>query len=294
MGGEVFEVTDGKSDRAIIKVIGVGGGGCNTVNQMVESGIDGVDFVCANTDRQHLERCKTNMILQLGQGLTYSVFVQDDVELGGRASLNAGVLLNRDSFAQHLEGSGGCPATIALRGGAAVYESDGDTCTFLRFGFADEIQPRLGIAYQVREGSGDKAYASWGRYYNMDQKSSGRSLAPARIFQTQTVFDRSGNVLSSGPLASTTGKMIDPDLEPIFSDELVFGYAMPIGDRLSLMNRTLASQTSFWSVKSQRDLIRKFHRYQKLYERPLAADLAWCEPYVAMMRNLMSELKVRP
>jgi cell division protein FtsZ len=70
MGGEVFEVTDGKSDRAIIKVIGVGGGGCNTVNQMVESGIDGVDFVCANTDRQHLERCKTNMILQLGQSLT--------------------------------------------------------------------------------------------------------------------------------------------------------------------------------------------------------------------------------
>ena len=44
----------------------------------------------------------------------------------------------------------------------------------------------------------------------MDQKSSGRSLAPSRIFQTQTVFDLSGNVLSSGPLASTTGKMIDP------------------------------------------------------------------------------------
>ena len=42
MATEMFEVTDGKSDRAVIRVIGVGGGGCNTVNQMVESGIDGL------------------------------------------------------------------------------------------------------------------------------------------------------------------------------------------------------------------------------------------------------------
>src|SRR6202008_2068179 len=82
MGGEIFEVTDGKSDRAIIRVIGVGGGGCNTVNQMVETGIDGVDFVCANTDRQHLERCKTNMILQLGQGLTRGLGAGSNPDLG--------------------------------------------------------------------------------------------------------------------------------------------------------------------------------------------------------------------
>jgi hypothetical protein len=171
---------------------------------------------------------------QLGRGLTYSLFVQDDVELGARTSVSAGVLVNRDEFSQQLAGSGGCPSTIALRGGAAVYESNGDTCTFLRFGFGDEIQPRLGVSYQVRDGQGDKAYASWGRYYNMDQKSSGRSLAPARIFQTQTVFDLAGNVLSTGPLASTTGKMIDPDLEPIFTDEFVLGYATPLRGSFSL------------------------------------------------------------
>ena len=162
------------------------------------------------------------------------MFVQDDVTLGGRASLNAGVLLNRDEFSQQVDGSNGCPATILLKGGAAVYESQGDTCTFLRFGFADEIQPRLGASYQLRDGQGDKAYASWGRYYNMDQKSSGRSLAPARIFQTQTVFDLAGNVLSSGPLASTTGKLIDPAIEPIFSDEFVAGYATPLRGTFSL------------------------------------------------------------
>ena len=68
----------------------------------------------------------------------------------------------------------------------------------------------------------------------MDQKSSGRSLAPSRIFQTQTVFDLSGNVLSSGPLASTTGKMIDPDIKPIYTDEMLVGYATPLAGAYSL------------------------------------------------------------
>src|SRR4029079_816375 len=105
---------------------------------------------------------------------------------------------------------------------------------FLQFGFMDEIQPRLGVSYQMREGKGDKAYANWGRYYNMDQKSSGRSLAPNRIFQTQTVFDLSGNVLSSGPLASTTGKLIDPAIEPIYTDEFLVGYATPLAKLYSV------------------------------------------------------------
>jgi hypothetical protein len=170
---------------------------------------------------------------QIGLGRTHSVFVQDEMAIG-RGSVNAGVLLNRDEFAQQLEGSGGCPATLPLRGGAAVYESDGDTCTFLRFGFGEEVQPRLGFSYQLRAGTGDKAYVNWGRYYNMDQKSSGRSLAPNRIFQTQTVFDLAGTVLSTAPLASTTGKMIDPALQPIYTDEIVVGYAAPLSDRFSL------------------------------------------------------------
>jgi hypothetical protein len=130
-----------------------------------------------------------------------------------------------------------------LRGGAAVYDSSGDTCNFLRFGIGDEIQPRLGFSYQLRAGKGDKAYANWGRYYNMDQKSSGRSLAPSRIFQTQTIFDLSGNILSSGPLASTTGKMIDPDIKPIYTDEILVGYGTPFSDLIGLdvffMSRTM-------------------------------------------------------
>jgi hypothetical protein len=171
---------------------------------------------------------------QVGQGDTYSLFVQDAVTVSNRVSVTAGLLINRDAFRQRVAGSGGCLATIPLKGGAAVYESEGDTCTFLRFGFGDEIQPRLGVSYQLRKGQGDKLYGDWGRYYNMDQKSSGRSLAPIRIFQTDTFFDLTGRQLSSAPLASTTGKLIDPDIEPVYSDEVVLGYATPIGPSVSL------------------------------------------------------------
>jgi carboxypeptidase family protein len=171
---------------------------------------------------------------QRGQGRTYSVFVQDDMSLGTRLFVNAGLLLNRDEFSQAIKASRGCPLTVLLKGGAAPYESNGDNCTFLRFAFGDEIQPRLGLSYQLRQGKNDKAYANWGRYYTMDQKTSARSLAPNRIFQTQTIFDLSGNVLSSGPLANTTGKLIDPSLEPTYNDEFVIGYATPLGRRYGL------------------------------------------------------------
>jgi hypothetical protein len=170
---------------------------------------------------------------QIGQGRTASLFVQDDVTIGNRMTVNAGVLLNRDEFGQEVAGSGGCPPSVTLRGGAAVYESKGDSCRFLRFGFGDERQPRLGLAYQPGTERNDKVYANWGRYYNMDQKSSARSLAPIRIFQTQAVFDLNGAILSDGPLASTTGKMIDPAIKPIYTDEVVVGYATPLHERYS-------------------------------------------------------------
>ena len=175
----------------------------------------------------------TPQAAQHGLGRTVSLFVQDDLTLTSRLSANLGILLNRDEFSQTVAGSRGCPSTVLLKGGAAVYESHGDRCDFLRFGFGDEIQPRLGVSYQVRHGQGDKAYANWGRYYNMDQKSSARSLAPTRIFQTDTVFDLSGNVLSSGPLASTTGKMIDPDIRPVHTNEILVGYAVPFANLYS-------------------------------------------------------------
>jgi hypothetical protein len=171
---------------------------------------------------------------QLGQGRTWSAFIQDSMNIGRRLIVNAGVLFNRDEFAQELAGSGGCPV-VALVGGAAVWESDGDVCTFIRYGFGDQVQPRLGVNYALREGRGDKLYANWGRYYSTDQKSSARSLAPRRIFQREAFYDtRTGALISDAPRASTTGKLIDPDLAPTYSDEFLLGYTTTLTAEWSL------------------------------------------------------------
>lgn len=143
---------------------------------------------------------------QVSPGRTYALFVQDDITIAQRLTINAGVLLNRDEFAQKLQTKN----------------------TFLTFGFGDEIQPRLGANYQLREGKGDKVYANWGRYYAMDQKSSSRSLAPQRLFFNDAFFNRAtGALISDAPRASTTGKLINPGLEPTYMDEWVVGYATP-------------------------------------------------------------------
>lgn len=144
---------------------------------------------------------------QVSPGRTYSLFVQDNITIGSRLVVNAGMLVNKDEFSQVLQTKN----------------------TFLSFDFRDEIQPRLGLNYQLRKGHGDKAYANWGRYYAMDQKSSARSLAPARLFFNDALFDRTTGVLISDlPRASTTGKLINPGIKPTYTDEWLVGYATPL------------------------------------------------------------------
>ncbi len=62
----MFELMDSYSQNAVIRVIGVGGGGGNAVAHMVKSGIEGVDFICANTDAQALKTAKVKTALQIG------------------------------------------------------------------------------------------------------------------------------------------------------------------------------------------------------------------------------------
>ena len=62
----MFELVENVSQSAVIKVIGVGGGGGNAVHHMINSEVDGVEFICANTDAQALNNLKTKTILQLG------------------------------------------------------------------------------------------------------------------------------------------------------------------------------------------------------------------------------------
>ena len=69
-----------------ILVVGVGGAGNNAVNRMIDEGIQGVDFVCANTDKQHLRRCKAPHIIQIGEKLTKGLGAGARPEVGEQAA----------------------------------------------------------------------------------------------------------------------------------------------------------------------------------------------------------------
>lgn len=149
---------------------------------------------------------------QLGIGETYSLFVQDDVSIGERLVVNAGLLFNQDDFSQKTD----------------------EKRTFVSFGFGDEIQPRVGFNYRMRKAAGDKVYGNFGRYYSLDQKSTARALAPRRLYQSEAVFSATGQLLSDTPASNTVSKVIDNDLQPPYQDEFILGYATPLGGRWSL------------------------------------------------------------
>lgn len=79
-----FETNMEKS--AVIKVIGVGGGGCNAVNRMVEAELKGVDFIAVNTDRQALNRCLAETKVQIGEKLTRGLGAGANPEIGQKAA----------------------------------------------------------------------------------------------------------------------------------------------------------------------------------------------------------------
>ena len=113
---EIFEIVEGRqSEQAVIRVIGVDGGGGNTVNQMVEAGIEGVEFICANTDRQHLERCKTDTILQIGGGITRGLGAGCDPAKGREAALE-----DKDRIRELVEGTDMLFITAGMGGGTGT------------------------------------------------------------------------------------------------------------------------------------------------------------------------------
>ena len=73
-------------NAAIIKVIGVGGGGCNAINRMVDTGLGGVSFIAVNTDRQALAKCKAEIKIQLGEKVAGGRGAGANPELGQKAA----------------------------------------------------------------------------------------------------------------------------------------------------------------------------------------------------------------
>src|SRR5690606_5860932 len=122
---------------------------------------------------------------QLSKSRTYSFFVQDNIQIGPRLVVNAGLLVNKDEFAQEID----------------------TTNTFLTFDYGDQVQPRVGVNYQLRKDVGDKIYGNYGRYYGSDQKSSARAHAPFRLIQNTPFFDATtGALISNAPSSNTTNR----------------------------------------------------------------------------------------
>lgn len=96
----MFELMDNHSEEAVIKVIGVGGGGGNAVEYMVASNIEGVEFVAANTDAQALRNSSANITLQLGANVTKGLGAGANPEIGRRSAEE-----DRETIKKTLEGA---------------------------------------------------------------------------------------------------------------------------------------------------------------------------------------------
>jgi cell division protein FtsZ len=83
----LFELLDVPQQSAVIKVVGIGGGGGNAVQHMMAGHIEGVEFICANTDAQALKNSSANLVIQLGENITRGLGAGADPDVGRRAAL---------------------------------------------------------------------------------------------------------------------------------------------------------------------------------------------------------------
>ncbi len=111
----MFELMDAHSQSAVIKVIGVGGGGGNAVAHMVETGIDGVDFICANTDSQALKTSRVRTSLQIGCNITKGLGAGADPDIGRQAAME-----DRDRIHEVIEGADMLFITAGMGGGTGT------------------------------------------------------------------------------------------------------------------------------------------------------------------------------
>jgi len=111
----MFVLADTENQGAVIKVVGVGGGGGNAVTHMVSSGIEGVDFVCINTDAQALKHSKVKTSLQIGSNITKGLGAGADPEVGRQAAME-----DRDRICELVDGSDMIFITAGMGGGTGT------------------------------------------------------------------------------------------------------------------------------------------------------------------------------
>ncbi len=111
----MFVLADTENQGAVIKVVGVGGGGGNAVAHMINAGIEGVDFICLNTDAQALKHSKVKMGLQIGCNITKGLGAGADPEVGRQAAME-----DRDRIIEMIEGSDMLFITAGMGGGTGT------------------------------------------------------------------------------------------------------------------------------------------------------------------------------
>ncbi|MCL4140205.1 UNVERIFIED_CONTAM: hypothetical protein GTU68_045421 [Idotea baltica] len=111
----MFQIVENISESAEIKVIGVGGGGGNALRHMMDSNVDGVEFICANTDAQALKDFSGATVLQLGNGLTKGLGAGANPDVGRQAALE-----DRDRIADVLQGADMVFITAGMGGGTGT------------------------------------------------------------------------------------------------------------------------------------------------------------------------------
>ena len=110
-----FELIEKLAPNAVIKVIGVGGGGGNAVAHMVNAGVEGVEFITANTDAQAIKQCGAKMQLQLGGNVTKGLGAGANPEVGRQAALE-----DRERIVEALEGADMVFITAGMGGGTGT------------------------------------------------------------------------------------------------------------------------------------------------------------------------------
>ncbi|TDI75671.1 MAG: cell division protein FtsZ [Betaproteobacteria bacterium] len=111
----MFEIMDAEDQEAVIKVIGIGGCGGNAVDHMIQNGVQGVEFISANTDAQALKRNKARILLQLGSSITKGLGAGANPEIGREAALE-----DRDRIAELIEGADMLFITAGMGGGTGT------------------------------------------------------------------------------------------------------------------------------------------------------------------------------
>jgi cell division protein FtsZ len=148
-----FELIDNVPQNAVIKVIGVGGGGGNAVRHMITNQVDGVEFICANTDAQALRDMPQGTVLKIGNGITKGLGAGANPDVGRQAALE-----DRERIAEVLRGSdmvfiaagmGGGTGTGAAPIVAQVAKDMGIlTVAVVTKPFSFEGKKRMGVAMQ--------------------------------------------------------------------------------------------------------------------------------------------------